>query len=105
MNVNDVPQSFQIGLDGFIWFVGVVESVIDPLTVGRVKLRIFGWHDPDTSVLPTEFLPWAYPVRPLSHSRTQSDVRVGDWVVGWFLDGKMAQQPMFFGVLPAITQT
>ena len=33
-----------IGLSGFVWWVGVVEDVKDPLASGRARIRIFGWH-------------------------------------------------------------
>jgi hypothetical protein len=101
MLISQEPNSFQIGLDGFVWFIGVVESVTDPLTVGRLKVRIFGWHD---QTLAPNDLPWSYPIRPVSHSRTPSDIRVRDWVIGFFLDGKLGQQPMVFGVIPSIVQ-
>lgn len=101
MILNTEPQSFQIGLDGFIWFFGVVEDTTDPLNVGRVKVRIIGWHD-DT--LAKNDLPWAFPVRPVTQSRNTSDIRNGDWVLGFFLDGKLGQQPMVLGVLPTIPQ-
>ena len=32
-------QSYFMGQDGFIWFVGVVEDRADPLTIGRVRVR------------------------------------------------------------------
>jgi hypothetical protein len=101
MLLNAEPNSFQLGLDGFIWFVGVVLNVIDPLNVGRVKVRIFGWHDESLSI---NDLPWAYPIRPVTQSRNPSDIRVRDWVIGFFLDGKLGQQPMVLGVIPTIAQ-
>jgi hypothetical protein len=101
MLINQEPNSFQLGLDGFIWFMGVVESVDDPLSVGRAKVRIFAWHDDS---LPTNDLPWAFPLRPITHSRTPSNVRPGDWVWGFFLDGKIGQQPMMLATFPAIAQ-
>ena len=33
-----------IGLDGFIWFIGVVEDRQDPYLIGRVRVRCFGHH-------------------------------------------------------------
>ena len=30
------------------------------------------------------------------------EVRIGDWIVGFFLDGENAQQPVMMGVLPGI---
>jgi hypothetical protein len=103
MNLNKEPQTFQIGLDGFIWFMGVVENVVDPLLVGRLKVRIIGWHD-DADVMSTDDLPWSYPIRPITQANVPSNVKVGDWVIGFFLDGKLGQQPMVFGVLPAVQQ-
>ena len=102
------PQIFQIGLDGFIWFIGIVEDVLDPLNIGRCKVRIIGWHELNGPGLPeklsTYALPWAIPIRPVSHSHTPSDIRIRDWVFGFFLDGKLGQQPMILGVFPSIPQ-
>jgi hypothetical protein len=101
--MSDVPQ-FHIGLDGFIWFIGVVESVEDPLCVGRCKVRIIGWHDADVAKLSTQELPYAFPVMPVTAAASVANYKPGDWVMGFFLDGKFAQQPMIFGVLPAVPQ-
>ena len=32
------------GLNGFVWWVGEIEDRVDPLNMGRVRVRIFGWH-------------------------------------------------------------
>ena len=98
------PQSFQLGFDGFIWFIGVVESKDDPMKVGRCKVRIFGWHDKNTDKLSTEELPWAYPLVPVTQARMLPNYREGDWVMGFFLDSRLGQQPIIFGVLPAVVQ-
>ncbi len=95
------PLSYHIGHDGFIWFIGVVESTDDALNIGRVKVRIIGWH---TAELSTNDLPWAYPIQPITDSTTTHTLKPNDWVVGFFLDGKLGQQPMLFGVLPANPQ-
>jgi len=95
------PQTFRIGMDGFYWFVGVIESLEDPMKVGRCKVRIIGWHAADKAQLSTNELPWSYPVLPITQATTPPNYKVGDWVVGFFLDGKLGQQPMLFGVLPA----
>ena len=42
----------------FVWFIGEVEDRNDPLRLGRVKVRCFGWHTTDKAVLPSENLPW-----------------------------------------------
>ena len=41
-----MSQSF-MGLDGFIWFVGVVEDRNDPALLGRVRVRCLGFHTDD----------------------------------------------------------
>ena len=99
------PQTFRVGMDGFYWFVGVIESLLDPLKIGRAKVRIIGWHDADTTVLSTDDLPWATPVMPVTNATAVPNYRHGDWVLGFFLDGKLGQQPMIFGVLPAVAQS
>lgn len=98
------PLSYQLGFDGFIWFMGVVESLSDPLNVGRCKVRIFGHHDKDVDSLSTDDLPWAYPLLPVTAATALPNYHEGDWVVGFFLDSRLAQQPIIFGVLPAVQQ-
>ena len=91
-----------MGLDGFVWFMGVVENRIDPLKMGRVQVRIFGWHTDDKMSIPTNDLPWAQPMFPTNASITTSAPKEGDYVVGFFTDGEGAQFPVFLGVLPGI---
>ena len=98
------PLSHQLGFDGFIWFIGVVESLDDPMKAGRCKVRIFGWHDKNTDNLSTDELPWAYPLVPTTHAYLLPNYRYGDWVMGFFLDSRLGQQPIIFGVLPAVPQ-
>jgi hypothetical protein len=100
-----MTQSFQLGSDGFIWFMAVVVDRADPLKVGRCKVRIFGYHNFDLKVQSTQDLPWAYPLNPITASQGLADFKEGDWVVGFFFDGKLAQKPIIIGVLPAIAQT
>jgi len=92
------------GKNGFIWWVGVVESRVDPLALGRCQVRIIGWHSINKQLVPTEDLPWAHPMYPLNNSKSFSSPRINDWVVGFFLDGENAQQPVMMGVIPGINQ-
>ena len=92
------------GKNGFIWWVGEVENRADPLALCRCQVRIFGWHTTDTQMIPTEQLPWAHPMYPLNNSKTFSSPVIGDWIVGFFMDGENAQQPVMMGVLPGIKQ-
>ena len=52
-------QNF-MGMDGFIWFTGVVEDRNDPSKLGRVRVRCVGHHTDDKSKIPTADLPWAH---------------------------------------------
>jgi len=93
------------GKDGFIWWVGAIEDRADPLGIGRCQVRIFGWHTSNKLKLPKDDLPWAHPMYPLNSSRIFSAPQVGEWVVGFFLDGESAQQPVMMGILPGIKVT
>lgn len=96
MNINN-----SFGFEKFVWWVGVIEDIVDPLTLGRCRIRIFGYHS-DKSKVPTKDLPWAHPIFPLNNSKSFSSPDVGEWVVGFFMDGEAGQQPVMFGVLPGI---
>ena len=95
--------------DGFIWFIGVVESrTDDPLKAGRCRVRIYGYHSEDKNEQPTEDLPFATPIQPITSAAiagkgtTPIGPAEGTWVVGFFLDGKNMQQPAFFGTIAGI---
>lgn len=90
------------GLNGFVWWVGVVEGRDDPLKVGRCQVRIFGWHTDNKQMIPTEDLPWCMPLYPLNRSRDFSTPKEGDYIVGFFFDGESGQFPIMMGVLPGI---
>jgi hypothetical protein len=91
------------GLNGFIWWVGQIEDRADPLGIGRCRVRIFGWHTDNDSMIPTESLPWAHPVFPLNNSKSFQSPELNEWVVGFFMDGESGQFPIMFGVLPGIS--
>jgi hypothetical protein len=90
------------GFNGTVTFIGVVEDRKDPQEQGRIKVRIFGVHNQDKNLVPTSALPWAQIALPTNGPRTASLPRDGEWVVGYFLDGKSAQQPLVNGILPGI---
>jgi len=95
-----------IGQDGFIWWIGIVEDIDDLLTLGRCKVRCFGYHPAkSTNLVPTEDLPWAVSIHPLNTPNLYGAPRVGDWVFGFFLDALSAQEPAMLGYLPAIPET
>ena len=89
--------------NNFVWFFGVVEDITDPLNIGRVRVGCHGWHTPDKKVLPARDLPWAQvmmPVTSASHwgiGQSPTGLILGSSVVGFFMDGDQAQQPMIIG--------
>ena len=88
------------GNDVYISWVGVVENIDDPLKNGRVKVRIFGWHTEDLIKLPTAVLPWATVTQ--SSTGTFTAPVPGDFVNGYFADGRSAQNPYVLSVLPGV---
>ncbi len=94
-----------LGHDGFVWWIGIVEDINDPLTLGRCKVRCFGYHPAKkTNLVPTEDLPWALTIHPLNTPNLYASPKVGEWVFGFFLDSLSAQEPAILGYLPAIPE-
>lgn len=91
-----------IGMNGYVWWVGVIEDRKDPLNLGRCRIRIFGWHTDDKTLIPTQDLPWAQPVLPVNNSKSFTTPPEGSWVTGFFFDGQTGQFPVYTGVLPGI---
>ncbi len=94
-----------MGKEGFTWAVGVVEDRMDPLFLGRCKVRWLGWHTKDKHDLRTDDLPWAFPLMPIT-SASQTGVGTsptgpveGTWVMGFFRDGDAANDPVMLGTL------
>tara|TARA_B000000565_G_scaffold147671_1_gene111773 strand:+ start:119 stop:2146 length:2028 start_codon:yes stop_codon:yes gene_type:complete len=92
-----------MGKEGFVWWYGVVEDRKDPLYLGRVKVRCMGFHTDDKSLIPTEDLPWAQVILPIT-SASMSGIGVsptglveGSHVFGFFRDAHEAQEPVVLG--------
>ena len=89
----------------FCWWFGTVEDNGDPHGLGRCRVRVVGWHNTDTTQLPTDALPWAFPVESLRHSSvggigySHKGPSIGTRVFGFFLDGETGQQPVMLGSL------
>ena len=101
-------QNYFMGLDGFTWFVGVVEDRNDPDQLGRVRVRCVGLHTEDRTQLPTDDLPWAHVMHPITDpsmhgmGNSPSFLVEGGWVVGFFRDAEALQQPVIMGSLPGV---
>ena len=100
-----MTQNF-LGLDGFIWFYGVVEDRNDPYFIGRVRVRCFGHHTGNILELPTEDLPWAQVMLPVTSAgisgigQSPTGLVEGSHVFGFFRDGEARQEPVVMGSLP-----
>lgn len=89
----------------FVWWQGVVEDNVDPKLLGRCKVRILGWHpDADSGFINTDYLPWVHPIQPINGTSFYKCPNVGDWVIGFFRDGKAALDPVMWGILPGLVK-
>lgn len=77
----------------------------------RYKVRIIGLHDQGETEIPSDQLPWAnimYPVTAggfQTNSGQSPNLRQGNMVFGFFLDGQDQQVPVIMGVLGNNSQT
>ena len=93
------------------FYIGVVENRFDPLKLGRCQVRIVGLHIHDKAILPTEELPWAYPMQPAISAAMTGIGHApigpveGTSVIVVFSDYPDNQQPIILGTLGGIPQT
>ena len=109
-----------LGRDGFIWGIG---QIVDRTTWisnlpgaptrttedqkgfdFRYKVRIMGYHTCDKDELKDHELPWASIMLPVTAgvsggSISTPNLRQGNFVYGFFIDGEDAQQPVIMGVI------
>ena len=106
-----MAENYFMGQDGFVWFIGCVESRNDPAELGRVQVRCLGYHTENKEDIPTADLPWAHVMHPATDPAVQglgnspSFLVEGTWVVGFFQDAKDKQQPIVMGTLPGYPQS
>jgi len=94
--------------DDYRWFFGTVVNSHPPAGLeGRVKVRIYGVHNPVTNEIPEKDLPWAQVLLPTTEGGASGIGRIpqlmaGAFVFGVFLDGVSSQTPLILGSLPRI---
>lgn len=92
------------GTNPQMWF-GVVEGRDDPLQLGRVRVRVYGFHTQDTTLIPTEALPWAQVLMPVTTAAMSGvgeapvGLMIGSIVFGLWLDGQDQQTPFVLGTI------
>ena len=117
---NGLVKTHFLGRDGFIWWIGqIVDQTQWAANLGgsptrtteeqagfdfRYKVRIMGYHTAVPGDLKDEELPWASVMLPVTAgvsggAMSTPNLRQGDFVQGYFLDGEDAQQPVIMGVL------
>ena len=93
----------QLRYPPFSWWQGVVEDRDDPALMGRYRVRILGHHTQNKEKLPTEHLPWAIPMQPISSAAisgigtSPTGLVEGSAVMGFFADGEEGQIPIIMG--------
>jgi len=92
--------------DDYRWFFATVVNASPPAGLeGRVKVRIYGVHNPLTNEIPEKDLPWAQVLLPTTEGGSSGIGRIpqlvaGAFVFGVFLDGVSSQIPLILGSLP-----
>ena len=73
----------------------------------RYKVRIIGLHDKEEEIIPSDQLPWAQVMYPITAGGGQGSsyqtpaIKQGMFVFGFFLDGQDAKEPAILGYVPA----
>jgi hypothetical protein len=73
-------------------YQGVIEDIDDPLKLGRVRVRVYGLHTDDKDLIPTNTLPWAIVLMPVTSASmsgigiSPSGLLPGSWVLVTFSD-------------------
>lgn len=77
----------------------------------RYKVRIVGLHDREETTISSDQLPWAQVMYPVTggggqaNASATANLRQGNFVFGFFLDGQEQQVPVIMGVLGSNAQT
>jgi len=90
---------------------GKVEDVLDPLKLGRVKIRVLGFHDNrkgDAYNIATKDLAWSQVLMPsnspsINGKGSSVNLLIGTLVAGEFLDSSL-QEFIVMGTLPTKTE-
>jgi len=91
------------------FLIGVVEDIRDPRELGRVRVRVFGIHTYDKTLIPTETLPWASVMQPTTSAANSGightpRILNGSMVMVVFTDPDDLQFPIVIGTLPSEIQ-
>ena len=102
-------DNFKENGGNFNCFTAVVEDINDPEEMGRVKVRVFGYHSDSLQDITTADLPWATVMLPITSASMSSigtsatGLLHGSWVIGFFRDGPNGQDPVILGSIPSMS--
>lgn len=90
-----------------IHYYGIVEDRNDPLEIGRVRVRVYGLHTENKSLIATPDLPWSQVILPttsagLSGFGTQHGLVEGSTIVGFFRNDVDMQDFIVIGSVAGI---
>ena len=91
-----------MGEQGFVWFIGIVVDILDPLKAGRVKVRILNEHFNSTNIENAD-LPWAVLMTPTTSASKNGNgisptgIEADSYVIGFYLDGMEKAIPVVIG--------
>ncbi len=91
-------------------YKGIVEDRNDPLKLGRCRVRVIGYHTENKNDLPTEDLPWATPMLPVTSGAmnglgfSPNNIVEGTTVLLIFNDGDEMQDPIIIGAIGGIIE-
>ena len=97
--INHPLNTGGFSLGQFVWWIGVVEDRHDPEKLGRLKVRVYGYHTDEKDKIKTEDLFWAGVVSPIQSSSfggvgfSPTGILEGSTVVGFFLDRAQFSKP------------
>lgn len=90
------------------WYIGEVVNKDDPTNTGRIKIRAFGVHTDDPFIsandkeeknqVEDQDLPWAFVING-AYGKIHAVPEVGEWVFGFFADGRDCQHPFVLGTI------
>ncbi len=90
--------------------IGICEDRQDPLKLGRIRVRIIGFHTDDKTLIPTEDLQWQKVMMPVTAGQitgigeTPLGPLPGTWVVLMCMDSNALQEWLVIGTLTGIPE-
>jgi hypothetical protein len=108
MIINNQHETLTFSYGAFVWWFGVIEGRMDPMKLGRLQVRVNGYHTDNIKDIPSDKLFWAMPVQGITSAAmngigdSPTGIVEGTHVFGFFYDGHNAQIPVILGSIAGI---